>query len=206
MTSFVYGFLVLGYFIGSIPFGLLVTKLSGLGDLRKIGSGNIGATNVLRTGNKSLAMLTLILDGGKAAALIGVFQLISNHYQMNINPETSLAIGLCAMIGHCFPVWLRFNGGKGVATAGGALLVATPITGLFCIFTWIAGALLSRRSSVASLLAASLCPLISAYFYGITVSYVTLAISCLIIFRHRDNIQRLLRGEEKPISFSSQKT
>jgi glycerol-3-phosphate acyltransferase PlsY len=180
------------YLIGSIPFGLLITKFSGLGDIRTIGSGNIGATNVLRTGNKALALLTLVLDSGKGA--VAVIALTAAFPQ-----APALFIGLFAIAGHCFPVWLKFKGGKGVSTALGVLLAATPITGLATAAVWIVSLISTRISSLSALTATALAPLFTFFIYGGTAALYVLAIALLIAYRHKDNILRLLKGEEPKV-------
>ncbi len=200
-----------GYLLGSIPFGVLLTRLAGLGDIRKIGSGNIGATNVLRTGRKGLALATLLLDGAKgAAALLIVYRFYSE--------EMALAAGIGAMLGHVFPVWLGFKGGKGVATALGLLLAAAwPIGALACL-TWLAVAALFRYSSLAALAAIALAPVYafaadrllwplwgSAVVYA-QVAKLALAIAVLVWLRHAGNIRRLLSGTEPRIGRKKAKT
>jgi glycerol-3-phosphate acyltransferase PlsY len=194
----------LGYLVGSIPFGLLLTRLAGLGDIRKIGSGNIGATNVLRTGRKGLALATLLLDGAKgAAALLIAFRLRGE--------DMALVAGLGAMVGHVFPIWLGFKGGKGVATALGLLLAAAwPIGALACL-TWVAVAALLRFSSLAALAAIALAPVYafaadrllwpdwgSAIVYA-QVAKMALVVAALVWIRHAGNIRRLLSGTEPRI-------
>jgi len=186
--------LVLGYLLGTIPFGLILTRLAGLGDIRAIGSGNIGATNVLRTGRRGLAAATLILDAAKGASavLLAAF-LIPGA----VNP-TWLA-GLGAVIGHVFPFWLGFRGGKGVATALGVLLAASWPVGLLCCALWLAAAWLSRISSLAALAAFAASPVLAAIFAGRIALPFTGLIALLIFWRHRANIARLLAGTEPRI-------
>lgn len=182
---------VLGYMLGSIPFGLVITKLSGLGDIRNIGSGNIGATNVLRTGRKDLAAATLLLDGGKGtvAALLGAYY----------GPDIMLVMAFAAFIGHLFPVWLRFNGGKGVATYLGVMLgVAWPI-GIFACLTWLAMAAIFRYSSLSALVAAALSPVAAWIFISPEVGVLGIAMAVLVFIRHHQNIARLLKGDEPKI-------
>lgn len=193
-----------GYLLGSIPFGLVLTRLAGAGDIRKIGSGNIGATNVLRTGRKGLALATLLLDGAKgAAALLIVYRLYSE--------EMALAAGIGAMLGHVFPVWLGFKGGKGVATALGLLLAAAwPIGALACL-TWLVVAFVFRFSSLAALAAIAFAPVYawagdrllwplwgSAVVYA-QVAKLALVIAVLVWLRHAGNIRRLMSGTEPKI-------
>lgn len=180
------------YLIGSIPFGLILTKFSGLGDIRAIGSGNIGATNVLRTGNKALALLTLILDSGK-----GAFAVIVGTACFPQAP--GIFIGLFAIIGHCFPIWLKFKGGKGVSTALGTFLAAVPYTGVAAGLIWIAMLAIMRISSLAALTAAAAAPVITFFIYGAQPATYVLGISLLVAYRHKANIERLLKGEEPKV-------
>ncbi len=189
---------LLGYLLGSIPFGLVLTRLAGLGDIRKIGSGNIGATNVLRTGNKPLAAATLVLDSGKGA----IAALLAMAFA---SPEAAVLAGGGAMLGHTFPVWLGFKGGKGVATALGVLLAVSWPTGAIACATWLAMAFLFRISSLSALAALGLSPLVGWYFGGPLVAGLCLFIAVLVYFRHAANIRRLLKGEEPKISFGKKK-
>ncbi|MDQ6438148.1 glycerol-3-phosphate 1-O-acyltransferase PlsY [Mesorhizobium sp. LHD-90] len=180
-----------GYLLGSIPFGLLITQSAGLGDVRKIGSGNIGATNVLRTGNKGLAALTLLLDllKGTAAALV------AGHFV----PELGLAAGFAAFIGHIFPVWLGFKGGKGVATYLGVLLGLAWQAALIFAVAWLAVAFLLRYSSVASLTATFAVP-VFLHLTGRTDLAILFAVmSAIVWLKHHANISRLLAGTETRI-------
>jgi len=183
---------VLGYLLGSIPFGIVIARALGLGDLRKIGSGNIGATNVLRTGNKPAALATLILDSFKGAAAV----LIARQFA---GEDAAQLAGLCAFLGHCFPVWLGFKGGKGVATFLGLLLgLAFPL-GLAACATWVVGALLTRISSASALLAAALAP-VWAWVLGYPSMVVLCVVLAVIVWgRHHANIARIVRGEEPRI-------
>lgn len=188
--------LILGYIFGSIPFGLILTKFAGLGDVRSIGSGNIGATNVLRTGNKKLAAATLLLDmlkGTAAVLIVGAF-----------NKELALLAGFAVFIGHIFPVWLGFKGGKGVATYLGILLgLAWPVSLIFAA-VWIVTALLTRYSSLSALIATIVSP-IALYLRDAEQTAILFAILTLIIFyTHRSNIQRLLNGTETKIGNKNQ--
>jgi len=191
------GAFALGYLLGSIPFGLLLTSAAGLGDVRAIGSGNIGATNVLRTGHKGLAALTLLLDGlkGTAAVLIG-------HELGALGGVAILAsymAGLGAFLGHVFPVWLNFRGGKGVATYIGVLLGVSWPLGLAFIAVWIAVAVLTRYSSLSALVAALVVP-IGALATGDRATAILAAIlTALLLYKHRTNIRRLAAGEEPKI-------
>jgi acyl phosphate:glycerol-3-phosphate acyltransferase len=180
-----------GYLLGSIPFGLLLTKWAGLGDIRAIGSGNIGATNVLRTGRKGLALLTLLLDGGKGAVAV----LIGSHW----GPDMMLYAGGGAMLGHLFPVWLRFKGGKGVATALGVVLALDWRVGLLVCATWLAVAFLTRYSSLAALLALAAAPVFAHFFATYTLVQFAIGLALLVWLRHHQNIRRLLKGEETRI-------
>jgi glycerol-3-phosphate acyltransferase PlsY len=188
-----------GYLLGSIPFGLVITKAAGLGDIRTIGSGNIGATNVLRTGRKDLALATLVLDAGKAGIALFLARLIAGNeatYQL----EFGLVAGFAAFIGHCFPVWLGFKGGKGVATYFGLLLVGMPPLGVVIGITWIAVALMFRMSSLAALVSVALAPIL-ALVGGYSTSEVVclVALAALIAWRHSANIARLRAGTEPRI-------
>jgi len=183
---------VAGYLIGSIPFGLLLTRAAGLGDIRAIGSGNIGATNVLRTGNKGLAAATLILDGGKGAAAVLAVRYFAAH-------DVALIAGFAAVIGHDFPVWLRFKGGKGVATTLGVLLGASFFTGLAACAVWLAVAALFRFSSLAALIAMALAPVFAWFIAGPHTAILALALAVLGFWRHSANIRRLISGTEPKI-------
>ena len=184
-----------GYLLGSIPFGVIATRLGGAGDLRKIGSGNIGATNVLRTGRRDLAAITLIGDGGKAALAV----LLAGWAFKSA--EAAAIAGGAAFLGHCFPVWLRFKGGKGVATFFGALIAIAWPAGLLAGATWIVMAAIFRMSSLAALTAAALAPLY-VFLTGQTPEaklYMAAFMAVLIFIRHEANIRRLLKGEEPRI-------
>ena len=184
--------LLFGYFFGSIPFGLLLTKFAGEGDIRKIGSGNIGATNVLRTGHKSLAAATLILDAGKGA--FGVY--IIGLYL----PDIYLGIaGASAVVGHCYPIWLKFSGGKGVATGLGIIAMLSPISGFLFIITWIIIAFLFKYSSLSALLAFFVSSISSFFLERSDISLAILFMTLITFFRHKENIKRLLSGTESKI-------
>ena len=180
-----------GYLLGSIPFGLLLTRAAGLGDIRQIGSGNIGATNVLRTGNKGLAAATLLLDGAKGAAAV----LIAGRW----GPDMMIMAGGGAMVGHLFPLWLRFRGGKGVATALGVLLALAWPIGLMACAVWLAAAFLFRYSSLAALLALAAAPIAAWFLSNRQKAEMALFRALLVWLRHHANIRRLLRGEEPRI-------
>jgi glycerol-3-phosphate acyltransferase PlsY len=184
---------LIGYICGSIPFGLLLTRAAGLGDVRSIGSGNIGATNVLRTGNKRIAALTLFLDGLKGAVPV----LLLTYYG---SPQAGMIAGLAAMAGHIFPVWLDFKGGKGVATSIGVLLGFYWPLGLIFIALWLALAFTFRMSSLAGLVTSALTPL-WAYLLGCSKELIlsTAIIAIVIWIMHRANIARLMKGEEPKI-------
>lgn len=183
--------LIFGYLLGSIPFGLIVTRLAGLGDIRAIGSGNIGATNVLRTGRRGLAALTLLGDFGKGAAAV----LIAASW----SAELAAAAGLGAFLGHLYPVWLSFKGGKGVATYLGVLAgLAWPAAIAFAAI-WLAVAYITRYSSLAALIAAAASPLaLAALQNWLAVGLFTM-LTILVFLRHHQNIERLLKGEESRI-------
>ncbi|MEM5520376.1 glycerol-3-phosphate 1-O-acyltransferase PlsY [Sulfitobacter sp. AS59] len=183
---------VLGYLIGSIAFGLLLARAMNLGDLRTIGSGNIGATNVLRTGNKTAAALTLVLDGAKGAVAVLLARFFAGE-------DAAQVAGLAAMIGHCYPVWLKFKGGKGVATFLGVILALAWPAGLACCLAWLIGALVTRISSMGAIAAASTSTIFlvilgygSAFFLGVILTL-------LIFWRHRENIKRIRAGTEPKI-------
>jgi acyl phosphate:glycerol-3-phosphate acyltransferase len=204
---------IVGYFIGSIPFGLILTKLAGYGDIRDIGSGNIGATNVLRTGNKKLALLTLFLDGAKGAVAVLLAQ-----YVMTFDASLYAAVGV--FLGHLFPIWLRFKGGKGVATAIGIMLALLPQLGGVVILIWLVTAFLFRMSSLAALVAVGLSPVVAWFLTkdasGQIISpdgsltiypnqhlewipYICGFIAVLVFIKHKANILRLLKGTEPKI-------
>ena len=183
---------VLGYLLGSIPFGLVLTRAAGLGDVRKIGSGNIGATNVLRTGNKGLAAATLLLDGGKGAVAVLVAMALWG-------PVAAMIAGIGAFLGHCFPVWLGFKGGKGVAVYIGILLALDWRLGLIFCATWAFIAWARRLSSLAALTAAATAPIFAYVLDGMTLAAITAALSLLLYYQHRANIQRLMQGTEPKI-------
>lgn len=195
----------LGYLLGAVPFGLVLCRLAGYGDIRKIGSGNIGATNVLRTGSKPLALATLILDSGKGAAAALAAGLL-------INPIAGVIAAVAAVIGHNFPVWLGFKGGKGVATTLGTLIAIAWPVGLACCLTWLAMAALFRISSLAALISLGLSPIYALYLIPmlagtddmprIAIAIAALFLALLAWARHGANIRRILKGEEPRIGAS----
>lgn len=180
--------LIVGYLLGSIPFGLILTRLAGKGDIRDIGSGNIGATNVLRTGSKKLAALTLLLDAAKGAAAVMIAQ--------RVWPDGVSYAATGAFIGHLYPVWLKFKGGKGVATFLGILVPLMPMAALVYVVMWIGLLLILRISSVSGMMAAASAP-VSAIVFGATQYFpMLLGFALLVIWKHHDNIRRLLAGQE----------
>jgi glycerol-3-phosphate acyltransferase PlsY len=183
--------LFIGYFMGSVPFGLLLARFGGAGDLREIGSGNIGATNVLRTGRKGLAAATLLLDlaKGAAAVLVGEWLL----------PGGGPMAGAAAIIGHCYPLWLRFAGGKGVATMMGVALALHWPVGLVFAAVWALALALSRRSSVGGMGAAASAPVAAFLLARIDLVPVLLALALMVLWRHRTNVARLVAGTEPKI-------
>src|SRR6201996_7843701 len=188
------------YLLGSIPFGVIATRLGGLGDIRKVGSGNIGATNVLRTGRKDLAAITLIGDGAKGSVAVGIAHWLALHHAPMAEPLACALAGGAAFFGHLFPVWLRFKGGKGVATFLGVLLAAAWPVGIAACLTWLVVARLLKISSLSALTAAALSPL---YALGLQRPPPTVALAAvlavLIFIRHHENIRRLLKGVEPRI-------
>jgi glycerol-3-phosphate acyltransferase PlsY len=215
--------IVLGYLLGSIPFGLVITKAAGLGDIRAIGSGNIGATNVLRTGRKDLALATLILDAGKAGlaywlAWFGAAMLTADApLTVAMQHSIGLMAGAAAFIGHCYPVWLKFKGGKGVATYVGLLLAGIWPVGLIWGLTWLIVAFTTRTSSLAALTATLVAPVaawaLNPHAFEVTAAiipyyimgphsdswYITAALAVLVFWTHRANISRLAVGTEPKI-------
>ena len=188
--------IVLGYLLGSIPFGLIITRLGGAGDIRAIGSGNIGATNVLRTGRKGLAAATLLLDGAKGAAAV---LLAANIPALHVIPTAGLWAGAFAVIGHMFPVWLKFRGGKGVATGLGVALAACWPEGALMCAIWLIGAKVTKISSASALAAFILSPFIAWTIGGQADALLALAVAILVLARHHANIRRLLSGTEPRI-------
>lgn len=210
---------IIAYLIGSTPFGLVLSKIAGHGDIRAIGSGNIGATNVLRTGNKPLALLTLILDSGKGAFTVLIYKMyFFQPMQFGPCPANDLActqgqemtfiqhealmilsIGLFAILGHCFPIWLKFKGGKGVSTTLGVLLAAVPLAGLAACAAWLVTAFAFRISSLAALVAMAVAPIVTFFVYGTGAAGIALLVTTLVFIRHKDNIERLRKGEEPKV-------
>ena len=183
-----------GYLLGSIPFGMIAARLGGVGDIRQIGSGNIGATNVLRSGRKDLALITLLGDAGKGALAVGIAWWVTG------SPQVMALAGVAAFVGHLFPVWLQFAGGKGVATFYGVLFAACWPVGLVAGAVWLVVAALFRYASLASLTAAAAAPLIAwASDQPEPIFWMVVIMSGLIFFRHRENIERLRKGEETKI-------
>ena len=194
-----------GYLLGSIPFGLVITRAAGLGDIRSIGSGNIGATNVLRTGRKDLALATLLLDAGKAAIALMVARWLSGGSPNEI--EIGLVAGAFAFLGHCYPVWLGFMGGKGVATYFGLLLFGMPPLGVVVGVIWLAMALMFRMSSLAALISAAIAPVLAMVggYSGSEIAFLVL-LALLIVWTHRANIARLRAGTEPKIGEKKEAT
>lgn len=197
-----------GYLLGSIPFGLVLCYLCGYGDIRKIGSGNIGATNVLRTGNKFLALLTILFDAGKAgfaAWLAGYIvppqEIMFCGIMSNSSNIAALIAGTAAIIGHNFPVWLKFKGGKGVASSFGFILVINPWIACCAFMTWLAFAVAFRYSSLSAIAAAVFTPIYAYFLTGQIEAAFFTAIAILVVVRHRANISRLINGTESKISF-----
>ena len=197
-------FFTLGYFVGSIPFGLILAKAYGLGDIRKIGSGNIGATNVLRTGNKKIALMTLLLDGIKGAFAIFITREAFN-YEILTNLINDIiffecVVGVAAVIGHCFPIWLKFKGGKGVATGFGIILCFDLLVGILSLITWLLIIKLFKISSLSALVSYFFIPIfifLNSPENNIFIS--SIIISCICFFKHKENIKRLLTGSEPKI-------
>ena len=181
-----------GYLLGSIPFGFVLSRMAGLGDIRAIGSGNIGATNVLRTGRKDVAAATLLLDGAKGAVAV----LAAAHFAGAL---AGLAAGVAAVTGHCTSIWMRGQGGKGVATGLGMILgVAWPVGAAACAI-WLVVARLTRRSSAGSLTAFAATPLLMLLLYGVWPAVAVLTVAAIVFVRHGGNIRRLLDGTEPRI-------
>lgn len=204
-AGLIYGLSALfGYFVGSIPFGLILTRLAGYGDIRKIGSGNIGATNVLRTGNKTLALLTVLCDAFKAGAAAAIAGTVVG----GDSPEAvtaSLTAGAFGVLGHNFPVWLKFKGGKGVGSTFGFILVTCWPVAVIALGIWLVMAFAFRYSSLSALTAAVFVP-VASYFLAPSLEYTVVyaLVVLLVIVRHHGNIRRLLNGEESKIKLKKQ--
>ena len=183
---------IVGYLLGSIPFGVLATRMAGLGDVRSIGSGNIGATNVLRTGRRDLAAFTVVGDAGKGAVAVVIASWLWGY-------EAALFAGVAAFLGHIFPVWLGFKGGKGVATYIGILLALNWVIGLVFCAVWLVIALAQRYSSLAALTAAATAPMFAFSFSGPRLTWATMFLTIMLFITHRENIKRLLKGTESRI-------
>lgn len=198
--------LLAGYFLGAIPFGLLLAKIFGSGDVRKSGSGNIGATNVARVAGPLAGILTLLLDAGK-----GAFAVWLGAHFFPVNASAMMLAGLAALFGHCFPVWLRFKGGKGVATAAGVFLMLSPLAFLAAVVVFAAVVGFYRFVSLASLAAAAALPLLLYFLWAphhappLVVTFGALAAALLIFYKHDGNIQRLVQGEEPRFSLGKKK-
>jgi len=190
-TAIIYA-LIGGYLLGSIPFGFLIARATGQGDIRTIGSGNIGATNVLRTGRKDLAVLTLVFDAAKAGLAAWVFNTV-------FGAPIGLYAGAAALIGHCFPVWLKFKGGKGVATFFGCLFAVAWPVGAVAAIIWLGTALITRLSSLSALVAAALSPFIAYGLGSNAVSLLCIILAFIIFIRHKDNIARIINRTEPKI-------
>ncbi|MGC3938275.1 glycerol-3-phosphate 1-O-acyltransferase PlsY [Roseobacter sp. EG26] len=185
-----------GYLLGSIPFGLVLARIMGLGNLRQIGSGNIGATNVLRTGNKTAAALTLLLDAGKGAVAV----LIARQFG---SEDTAQIAGLMAMLGHCYPIWLKFAGGKGVATFLGIVLALSFPVGVGCCVAWLIGALVSRISSMGALVSAASSTVLMILLGVPEATMLSVLLTLIVFWRHRSNIARIRAGTEPKIGQKS---
>lgn len=192
---YIIGGLLGGYALGSIPFGLVFTKMAGLGDIRESGSGNIGATNVLRTGRKDLAFATLICDSGKGAFAVVLLGFLS--------PYAAIGAALGGVLGHLYPIWLRFKGGKGVATTLGALLALIPFVGIMACALWLVTAIIFRISSLSALVAIGAVPFFAGVVYNDIYAIVTLLIAVLVFYKHKDNIKRIMNGTEPKIGKKS---
>lgn len=195
MDSNILIFLTLGYFLGSIPFGLLLTRAAGMGDVRNIGSGSIGATNVLRTGSKKVAFATLLADVLKGAIPV----LIALYFSDQLS---AMVAGFGAFIGHIFPIWMKFKGGKGVATYLGILFaILWPVALVFAV-TWLSVAYIKRISSLAALVSCVAVAIAGYYFSGMQMLIYLSLLAAIIYWAHRENISRILKGTESKISFS----
>lgn len=190
---------VIGYVFGSIPFGLIFTRLAGLGDVREIGSGNIGATNVLRTGSKGLAALTLLADMAKGFVPVFIVSSYFVTFSDSMPVIEPLLTGLMALLGHMFPIWLKFKGGKGVATYIGVAFGLYWPLGLCFIVTWLLVAFTLKYSSASALIACLVTPVFAYFFVNEWLAFPLFFMSMLVIIRHRENIERLIAGEEDKI-------
>ena len=186
------------YLIGSIPFGMVIARVLGLGDLRKIGSGNIGATNVIRTGNKFAGLITVLLDMGKGTVVVVTVDLL-------VNSNASQLAALAVFFGHLYPVWLKFRGGKGVATYFGVLIALSPIIFFVASSAWLVAFLVSKISSVGAITIAFLVPIFMLLFEGSEMLSLTVVISLGVLLRHQQNIHRLIAGKEPRVSFKNTK-
>jgi glycerol-3-phosphate acyltransferase PlsY len=187
---------LIGYGLGSVPFGMVIARAMGLGNLRQIGSGNIGATNVLRTGSKTAAFLTLVLDGGKGAIAVLLARLLA--------PEDAVQVaGFAAFIGHCYPVWLKFKGGKGVATFLGLWLALAWPVGVACCLTWLVTAVISRISSLSALFAAAISTVWVVFLTDGSALLMGILLTLLVYWRHRENLARIKAGTEPRIGKKS---
>ena len=185
--------LLIGYLFGSIPFGLILTRLAGTQDLRTVGSGNIGATNVLRTGRKGLAAATLILDGGKGAVAVGLADYFAG-------PDAAVIAAGASVLGHLFPIWLKFKGGKGVATTLGVLLAIAWPVGVIACLTWLLIAFTMKYSSLAALVAIGISPIVAWFLADEPRAILALFLAVLVFIRHHENISRLASGTESRIN------
>lgn len=190
-------FALLGYLFGSIPFGLILVKAAGLGDIRDIGSGNIGTSNVLRTGRKDLALATLILDAAKGAIAFAL-----TYWIFKQSYDVALIAGFAAVIGHNYSIWLKFKGGKGVATSLGLYLVASPLVAFVTIIIWLIVAIITRISSLAAMTALLVTPFVAYLYHDKTLAIVSFLLWILCMSRHKDNIKRILNGTENKIGSS----
>jgi glycerol-3-phosphate acyltransferase PlsY len=182
----------IGYLAGSVPFGILISKILGLGDLRKVGSGNIGATNVLRTGNKLAALLTLLFDFSKGICAV----LITRQF---LGEDAVQLSAFSALMGHCFPIWLRFKGGKGVATFLGATLALSFIIGIICCLVWLFVAVVRKMSSLASLTSSASAPIAAIFLDQPNIIILLVLLVGIVLFRHKQNIVRIIQGVEPKI-------
>ena len=181
-----------GYLAGSIPFGILISKILGLGDLRKIGSGNIGATNVLRTGNKLAAFLTLLFDFSKGICAVLIVRQFFSEDAVQVS-------AFSALVGHCFPIWLTFRGGKGVATFLGVTIALSFIIGIICCFVWLFVAVVRKMSSLASLTSSASAPIAAIFLDHPNTILLLVLLMSVVFFRHKQNIDRIIKGVEPKI-------